>query len=139
MKRYSFTWWLAILPTTLLVGGPVFALLARQTDLGLGWRLAFALACALLADLAIAAWMERIAPTRVWVGPGERQSEHETPAEKAIVVSGFNDSSEGRVSVRGETWAAATPPGESAALAAGTVVTIVDRVGLRLVVSADPN
>ena len=91
-----------------------------------------------LAILAIAAWMERIAPTRIWVGPGERQSDKEIPAETAIVISGFAESFEGRVSVRGETWAAATTPEEGAKLAVGMAVRIVDRVGLRLVVTSSP-
>lgn len=138
MKRYSFTWWLAILPTTIVVGGPVFLWLDQQTELSVAVSLAVALASALLADLAIAAWMERIAPTRVWVGPGERLNENEIPAEKAIVVSGFNNSPEGRVSVRGETWAAAIHPGDTAELTVGTAVRIVEREGLRLLVTIMP-
>ncbi|MDJ0918986.1 MAG: NfeD family protein [Woeseiaceae bacterium] len=138
MKRYSVTWWLAILPTTIVVGVPVFLLLDQQTDLGLAVSLAVALACALLGDLAIAAWMERIAPTKVCVGPGERLTDGEIPSDEAIVLSGFNESAEGRVSVRGETWAAARQPGDTVDLVAGTTVRIVDRDGLRLLVSTSP-
>ena len=138
MRRYSIAWWFSILPTTVIVGGPVFLALVYQTDWGIGARLAVTLISALFVDLAIAVWMERVAPTKVRVGPGERQSENEIPADKAIVLSGFDKSPEGRISVRGETWAAVKSPGDTANLAAGTAVSVVDRVGLILVVSASP-
>ena len=138
MERYSIAWWLAILPMTIIVGGPVFFVLGYQSDWGVGARFAVALVSALLVDLAIVAWMERIAPTKVRVGPGEQQNRNEIPAEKAIVVSGFDTSSEGRISIRGETWAAVKNPGDTASLPAGATVSIVDRIGLVLVVSASP-
>ena len=92
-----------------------------------------------MAVLAIAAWMERLAPTRVSIGPGERQTDSEIAAEKAIVDSGFEASPAGRVSVRGESWAAIRSPDDTEVLSAGMAVSVVDRIGLNLVVSASRN
>ena len=136
MKRYSTAWWLAIVPTTAVVGVPIFFVLSNQTDWGVPGRVALALACAFAVDLAIAAWMERIAPTRVSIAPGERLTVADVAMEEAIVIDGFDASAEGRVSVRGETWAAIRSPDDTADIAAGMTVSVVDRDGLSLVVSA---
>ena len=118
------------------MGAPVFFLLGYQTDWGIPMRLAVALICALVADVAVAAWLQRIAPTRVSIGPGERATHTERVAERAIVISGFRTSPEGRVSVRGETWNATRSPDDTDELDAGMTVYVVDRVGLNLVVAA---
>ena len=136
MKRYSTAWWLAILPTTLVVGVPVFLLLGYQTDWSTAVRIGAALTSALVVDVATAAWMERIAPTKVRIGPGERKTDTENASEEAIVLSGFEGSAAGRVSVRGESWSAVRCPNDTEDLAAGMTVSVVDRVGLNLVVSA---
>ena len=136
MKRYSTAWWLAIVPTTAVVGVPIFLVLGNQTDWGVPGRVALALACAFAVDLAIAAWMERIAPTRVSIAPGERLTVADVAIEEAIVIDGFDASAEGRVSVRGETWSAIRSPDDTEEIAAGMTVSVVDRDGLSLVVSA---
>lgn len=135
MKRYSATWWLAILPSTMVVGIPAFLLLGYQTDWGVIERIAAALVCALVIDVAVANWMEGLAPTRVSIGPGEKGTHEEIVAEKAIVISGFKSSPEGQVSVRGETWNATRRPDDTEVLDAGMAVNVVDRIGLNLVVS----
>ena len=110
-------------------------MLGYQTEWSAAVRIAVALFSALVVDLATAAWMERIAPTRVRIGPGERGTDSETAIEEAIVLSGFEGSTTGRVSVRGESWTAIRCPDDTADLSAGMAVRVVDRVGLNLVVS----
>ncbi|MBT8080749.1 MAG: NfeD family protein [Gammaproteobacteria bacterium] len=136
MRRYSIAWWLAILPTTVIVGVPTFYVLGYQTDWGVTERIALALVCAFVVDLATAAMMERIAPTKVSIGPGEKLTNTEIAAEEAIIVSGFASSAEGQVLVRGETWDAVRSHDETDSLLAGTAVRVIDRIGLRLVISA---
>ena len=135
MKRYSAIWWSAILPTSVIVGGPTFLL----TGYFSGWdfleRVAVVVVLTLVVDLAIAAWMERVAPTRVSIGPGERVLNSEFAAEKAKVVDGFGSSAHGQVSIRGETWSAIRLPDDTGILSAGMVVSVVDRNGLSLIVT----
>lgn len=136
MKRYSMTWWAVILPTSVIIGLPIFLLAGHLTDWGIAERVAIAVVSTFAADLAIAALMEKAAPTKVHIGPGEKAVDSEIPAEKATVVCGFDDSLHGRVSVRGETWQARQTSDDSGALSAGMVVSVVGRNGLSLVVSA---
>ena len=119
MKRYSPTWWLVVLPTSLIVGCSTFLLAGYFTDWALTTRAVAALAFALAADLAIAALIEVFAPTRVNIGPGERALDSELPSETARVVGGFESSPDGRVSVRGETWRAKRAPDNGIRLTAG--------------------
>ena len=138
MKRYSPTWWLVVLPTSLNVGCTTFLLTGYFTDWGLTARAAAAFALALAADLAIAALIEVFAPTKVNIGPGERALDSELPSETARVVGGFESSPNGRVSVRGETWRATCAPDNSIRLTAGMDVNVVARDGLTLIVSTIP-
>jgi membrane protein implicated in regulation of membrane protease activity len=137
MKRYSLLWWAIILPTSVVVGVPTFFLVGHLTDWAVLQRVALALIATLSADLIIAASMEAIAPTKVKIGPGERQLQSDAPAEKAIVIGGFGASLQGQVSVRGETWVATRLPDETTEMSAGMVVRVVDRYGLSLVVTPD--
>jgi membrane protein implicated in regulation of membrane protease activity len=137
MKRYSLLWWAVILPTSLVVGLPTFLVIGQLTDWAILQRIAVALVAILAADLAIAASMEAVAPTKIKIGPGERHLKSETPADTATVVSGFESSPYGRVMVRGETWLATRLPGETGVMSAGTIVQIVDRNGLNLVVTSN--
>ncbi|MEJ2604933.1 MAG: NfeD family protein [Gammaproteobacteria bacterium] len=136
MKRYSFAWWLVILPTSVTVGGSLILLASIVTDWSLFVRLAVAALAAAFADLAIAAWMESTAPTRVHVGPGEKYLSSDPSTERALVVSGFDTVPDGHVSIRGETWRAIRAPGDTGALTAGMFVSVVDREGLTLIVTA---
>lgn len=136
MKRYSILWWWLILPTSLVVGVPVFLLTGHFTGLEFMGRFAVAIAATFAADFAIAAAMESVAPTRLNIGPGEKALRSDIPAEQATVISGFDTSPRGKVSVRGETWLATRLGGDSAALSEGMLVRVVDRKGLELVVSS---
>ena len=138
MKRYSFRWWLVILPTSLTVGVTSFLLISIFFDWGLMTRMAVAAVATAIGDLAIAASMEATAPTRVQIGPGERHLDCDPPSEKATVVSGFDSLSHGQVSIRGETWRAIRAPGDTGALTPGMRVSVVDRTGLTLIVSSKP-
>ncbi len=136
MRRYSLAWWSAILPTSLIAGAAAFLVLRQFFNLDLIDSIVGAAFVALLIDLAIAAWMEKIAPTRVTVGPGEKRARSDEDAERATVIGGFGASAHGRVRVRGEIWPAIRRPQESGKLSIGAVVRVVDRIGLRLVVAA---
>jgi len=135
MKRYSFTWWLVILPTSVTFGGTAILLTSNFTDWGAMGLVSVAVVSTFLADLAIAASMEAIAPTKVSIGPGEKYLESDLASEKAIIMSGFDSVSHGQVSVRGETWRAIRAPEDTGTLTKGMSVNVVDRDGLTLVVS----
>ena len=135
MKRYSPTWWLVVLPTSVLVGGTAFLLSGYLTDWGLPQRALAAFALAFAADLAIAALIQAFAPTKVNIGPGERATNSELPAETARVIAGFGASPNGRVAVRGESWRATCSRGDGMRLTKGMDVNVVARDGLTLVVA----
>lgn len=135
MRRYSFTWWLVILPTSVTVGGTTILLASVFTDWSLFVRLAVAAVATAVADLAIAAAMEAVAPTRVHIGPGEKYLDSDPASEKAVVLSGFDSLPYGEVSIRGETWRAMRAPGDEGDLTPGMRVSVVDRKGLTLIVS----
>lgn len=136
MKRYSPIWWLVVLPTSVIVGGTSFLLAGYFADWGPAERVAVAIVLALAADFAIAALIQVFAPTRVNIGPGERALDSELPSETARVIGGFESSSVGRVSVRGETWRATRVPDDAIRLTTGMDVNVVARDGLTLIVSA---
>jgi membrane-bound ClpP family serine protease len=73
--------------------------------------------------------MQRFTRTDITVSPGE------TPDTFGRVVSGFNDSTTGQISVRGEQWRATTPT--PSRLAPGDPVRVVSRRGLTLTVEPD--
>ena len=138
MKRYSLLWWSIILPTSVIVGLPTFFLVGYFTDWGISGRAAVALLATLAADFVIAASMEAVAPTKVNIGPGEKALKSEALAERAVVVSGFDSSPHGYVSIRGETWLATRFADDTEVLSAGTIVRVVSRDGLNLIVSSNP-
>ena len=136
MKRFSLAWWLAILPTSILVGGGSFVLLEQVVAWSVQERIIAAALCAFAADLAIAAWIQSGAPTRIIFGPGERSGVAEPEPEIATVIAGFEGEPYGRVRVRGESWPALGLHDDTNDLSAGVTVRVVDRVGLHLVVCA---
>lgn len=111
-------------------------LLEHLTDwsaLTLGAAIAVAI---ILGDLAMAVSMQAVAPTRVDIGPGEKSFGADRPLEKATVISGFDASARGMVSIRGESWQAVRAADDEGAMPEGSVVRICERRGLTLVVSA---
>ena len=137
MRRYSILWWWLVLPTSVVVGVPAFLLAGQFTSLGFPGRIAVAVVVTFAADFAIAALMESVAPTRLNIGPGEKVLKSDIPAEQATVISGFGASACGKVSIRGESWAATRLAGDSGVLSEGMLVRVVDRNGLELVVSSN--
>lgn len=134
-KRFSREWWLTILVVTVGTGAATFALLLGRhlhpTELIL-----YCLAISFLGDVVTALSMEAIVPTRVTVGPGERQLKDDLPTELALVVSEFDGAAVGRVRIRGETWRArGSNVGFKPTM--GAHVRVVNRDGLTLIVSAD--
>jgi membrane-bound ClpP family serine protease len=130
-------WWWLVLPTSVVVGVPTFVLLGQFTGLEFPGRIAVALVATFAVDFAIAASMESVAPTRLNIGPGEKVLETDVPAEQAIVISGFQASRRGKVSIRGETWKATRLAGDSGVLSEGMPVRVVDRNGLELIVASN--
>ena len=121
----------------MVVGISAFLLLGNLTD----WQtLKLMIAVGLLVfagDLIMAFTMEAVAPTKVHIGPGEKVLVTDNPGEDAIVVSGFEDSAQGRVAIRGETWRAIRAPEDTGHLSAGATVRVIDRDGLTLVISSN--
>ncbi|MEM7501247.1 MAG: NfeD family protein [Pseudomonadota bacterium] len=136
MKPHSFLWWLAVIPTSVAVGVPTFFVLGLHTEWGAWERVFAAFVCTAVVELAIVAWIQRAAPTEVRVGPGERDTVNDAAVDEAVVLSGFDDSRHGRVAVRGETWRAVRDERDEGDITLGSVVNVVDRVGLSLVISA---
>jgi len=86
------------------------------------WLVALGLIAA--GDIATALIMERIAPTRVLLAPGEAGHDGGT------VVRGFGDEECGVIRIRGEFWRARSPVPDR--LGPGDRVRIVQRHGLVL-------
>jgi len=135
MKRFSRTWWIAILSSSMIVGVTVFLLFAVLTDWPTLKILLVVSILIFIGDLIVALSMEAVAPTKVNIGPGERKTKTDRPSEFATVISGFKNSPQGQVLVRGESWRAIRAPEDSGSLSEGSPVQIVDRNGLTLVIS----
>ena len=135
MKRFSRIWWIAILSSSVIVGVTVFLLFAVLTDWSTPKIILVVSVLTFIGDLTVALSIEAVAPTKVDIGPGERNTNTDVPSEFATVISGFNNSPQGQVSVRGETWRAIRAPDDSGSLSEGSPVQIVDRNGLTLVIS----
>ena len=134
-KRFSRDWWLTILVVTLGISVATFLLL-RGRDLHPGELVLACLGLSFLGDVVTALSMEAIAPTRVTIGPGDRQLRDDLPTELALVVSEFDGAGVGRVRIRGETWRArGSRAGFRPTL--GTRVRVINRDRLTLIVSAD--
>lgn len=115
--------------TILLIETGVLVLAATWLLSGIGrlaepsaWLLALVLIA--LGDLATALIMQRIAPTRVLLAPGE------AGRHSAAVLRGFEQSNVGVIRVRGEIWRARSR--DSQLLQPGDPVHILSRDGLVL-------
>lgn len=135
--RFTRRWWLFIGATTLVIGAGAFLVLRYWTALSLEQLILYWLIITFVGDVITAVSMEAVAPTRVTIGPADRQFDADAPAELAVVVVGFDAAGQGRVRVRGETWRARQAEDDRANLESGAVVRVVDRDGLTLVVAAE--
>jgi len=139
MKRFSRIWWIAILFSSVIGGVTVFLLFAVLTDWPTPKIILVVAILTFIGDLIVALSMEAVAPTKVNIGLGERSTNTDLPSELATVISGFKNSPQGQVSVRGETWSAIRAPEDSGSLSEGSAVQVVDRNGLTLVISTKVN
>ena len=135
MRRFSRRWLAPILLSSVVTGGGSFVLLSLATDWPLTIVLAVSAALVLAGDIALALLMQAVSPTRITLGPGERQHITEEPKELGTVAANFRNR-RGQVSVRGETWRARQAIGCGETLEAGGAVRIVERDGLTLVVAS---
>lgn len=133
--RFSRRWWLVIGVATLIVGAAAYLVLQHWTALSLEQLILYWLVITLAGDVVTAISMEAVAPTRVTIGPGDRQFAADDPVERAVVV-GFDADGRGRVRIRGETWRARQADDDHASLESGAEVKVVARDGLTLVVAA---
>ena len=86
----------------------------------------------LLGDGATALASEKLAPSRIHVGPGERPSVNDTMTETAIAAGDFDGEGRGRVTVRSEVWRARA--NRDAGVAEGDSLRVLGRDGLTLLV-----
>ncbi|MEO1246189.1 MAG: NfeD family protein [Pseudomonadota bacterium] len=127
-------WWSVMLVSTAVIGLTVAFLLDRFTGLHKLGFLGALLFAMFVGDVLVALGVQKIAPTKISIGPGERATRSDLPAETATAISHF-DAGDGRVEVRGETWKARAEPGAVRDIRGGDVVQVTDREGLTLVVS----
>ena len=127
---------MVILLTTVVTGAGAFLVINHLTELD-KLRLIIAVTGVMfLADILIALSMEAVAPNLIIIGPGERQFNTDTLAEQATVISDFDSTGHGRVSIRGESWKARYAPDDDLRITSGTIVQVVSRDGLTLIVSS---
>ncbi|KPK55282.1 MAG: hypothetical protein AMJ59_24250 [Gammaproteobacteria bacterium SG8_31] len=135
IERFSKPWWIS-----LASGSCLFGLLTYLILRGLGAvnddRLVLYLLMGIATgDVLLALCLEVITPTQVTLRPGERRTATCDVADMAEVVSGFEDSSHGRVRIRDETWNARIEDQQPALLTPGTKLEVKRRDGLTLILS----
>ncbi len=135
MQRYSRLWWASILLSSVVTGGSSFALLTLLTGLPVATAIAGSVAMIVIGDIALAFIMERLSPTRVFLGPGDRRNRNDLPKEIGKVIGDFENGL-GDISIRGEQWRARQVAGCKQRLEAGSPVRVLERQGLTLVVTA---
>ena len=132
MLHKPLTWWIVMAVCTVLFGVLGALFLEEFTNLHKLGFVGMLLAIMLVGDVFVARGMERIAPTQVRVGPGERKHREDLPADEGIAVADFDAEGLGRIRIRGEIWKARSR--RDFRPAGGDRLHIVDRDGLTLVV-----
>ncbi len=132
--RFALQWWLTMASATLF-----FVSVTLVVAHLLGGRegpplFLWVLAVTMIGDLVVALCYEAIAPTRVVVTAGERDSKHDLSREIGVAFDGFEESMLGRVRVRGELWLARHVEDDEARPRRGDQVRIMARNGLILLV-----
>lgn len=135
IRRFSTSWWISLASASCVFGLLTYLALRLMGMVDDDRLVLYMLAGVGLGDVLVALSLEVTAPTRVTLGPADRRMASSKLKATAEVVSGFDDSSEGRVRVRGETWKARMANGQPAMLPAGSFLNVVDRDGLILIVS----
>jgi membrane protein implicated in regulation of membrane protease activity len=132
--KYSQRWWVLIACATAVfatVTAVSLDLIGFEFDI---YFILFVLLVSGVSDLFLATSMEAVSPTKITIGPGEKARHDSELNETAVVISGFEESAIGRVSVRGEAWNAKYGSGPPESLRPGTEVSILERDGLTLIV-----
>ena len=120
-------WWIIGVETAFFVALAVWVLLRLDRLFEPGALLVAAI-IVVVGDIVTAVLMERFAPTRITIEPGEGAG------RIGRAVTDFPSDGEGRVALRGERWRArAASP---VPIAAGSRVRVVSRSGLLLHVEA---
>lgn len=133
--RYSPKWWFWLTTAATVIGVSTMVILYVSGIVTDPVPLiVIALAVSVLGDLVMAVALETLAPTRIMLGPGERQRHADAMSAVAEVVSGFDNSPVGKVRVRGELWSARSGTGSPLGLARGQQVKVLGRDGLSLLV-----
>jgi len=133
-KRFSLEWWSWLANGAVVFGGFTGLFFYQQESItGLNLIL-LVVAGSFVGDLALALYFEAIAPTHVIIGPGDRIQRDSALKETASIISGFENSAEGKVTVRGELWTARWVSEESCSLAVGDTVRVLGREGLTLLI-----
>ena len=120
-------WWIIGVETAFFVLLAVWVLV-RLDRLFEPGALLVAAVIIVVGDIWTAVLMERFAPTRITVEPGE------TAGQIGRAVTDFSSDGEGRVVLRGERWQARSTGPEP--IAAGSRVRVLSRSGLLLHVEA---
>lgn len=120
-------WWIIGVETAFFVLLAVWVLV-RLDRLFEPGALLVAAVIIVVGDIWTAVLMERFAPTRITIEPGE------TAGQIGRAVTDFSSDGEGRVVLRGERWQARSTGPEP--IAAGSRVRVVSRSGLLLHVEA---
>lgn len=132
--RFALQWWLTMITATLFFVSATLVLAHLVGGQEGPPRFLWVLAVTVLGDLVVALCYEAIAPTRVVVTAGERESKHDLSRELGVAFDGFEDSLIGRVRVRGELWRAWHVAGSECRPRRGDQVRILAREGLTLLV-----
>ena len=116
-------WWIIGVETAFFVALAVWVLVRFDRIFEPG-ALLVATIIIIVGDVVTALMMERFAPTRITIEPGE------AAGRIGRAVADFSSNGEGRVLLRGERWRACS--GSPASITAGTKIRVVSRTGLVL-------
>ena len=134
MKR-SPEWWFLMAIATGVFAIVGWLLLKDLLEEEFGLFIVFYTLFILLGDGATALAAEKLAPSFIHVGPGERLSRHDPTSDRAIAVADFDTAGSGRVIVRSEVWRARLADGAAKqSVSERDVLRIVGRDGLTLLV-----
>ena len=137
-ERYSPEWWAWIASATTVFTVVSFAgLYYFGIFEGLYTLIGTAVAISIVGDIVVAYSFEAIAPSKISLAPGERARHDEEVSTAGTVESGFSESDEGRVIVRGELWRARHFEARVVNLSHGQEIRIVGRDGLTLLITEE--
>ncbi|MGD8482873.1 MAG: NfeD family protein [Gammaproteobacteria bacterium] len=135
IKRFSKPWWISLASGSCLFGLLTYGVLRAFGAVDDDHLVLYLLTGIAMGDALLAISLEVITPTQVTLRPGERRTSSCNLDETAEVLSGFQHAHSGRVTVRGESWAARMVDEHPVHLTPGSVVRVVGREGLTLLIA----